>query len=75
MEGKASDYPEELRMGEKGRVNVGIVNGEHERVNYRVKIGINELCVQKVGSIPLDHKEKLGNEEVFVPQVTGIIRR
>ena len=35
LEGKAADYPEELVVGEEGKVIVGIINREHETVPYQ----------------------------------------
>ena len=71
LEGKASDYPKELQVGEEGRVIVGIVNREHEPVDYRVEITINGLGVQAAGPIPLAHEEKWERELVFVPTAPG----
>ena len=71
LEGKASGYPEEVKVGEEGRVIIGIVNREHKPVDYRVEISIDELNIQEVGPISLAHEEKWENEVAFVPQVTG----
>ena len=70
-EGKASGYPEELKVGEEGRVIVGIVNREYEPVDYRMEITIDGLSVQEVGPISLAHEEKWENEVALVPQVAG----
>ena len=50
---------------------VGIVNREHEPIEYRVEITIDGLNVQEVGPLPLAHEEKWENEMTFVPQVAG----
>ncbi len=70
-EGKASGYPEEVKVGEEGRVIVGIVNREHNSVDYRVEIAIDGLRIQEVGPVPLAHEEKWENEVTFVPQAAG----
>jgi uncharacterized membrane protein len=40
-EGKAGNYPEELKAGEEGRVILGIVNHEQMRANYKVEVWID----------------------------------
>ncbi|ANF22251.1 DUF1616 domain-containing protein [Thermococcus piezophilus] len=42
-EGKAADYPTELRVGQEGRVIIGIVNHEHRNVTYYVQIWLVNL--------------------------------
>ncbi len=37
-EGKASDYPSKLRVGQNSTIIIGIVNHEYRRVNYTVEI-------------------------------------
>ena len=41
MEGKATDYPDVLSVGEQGQVIAGIINNEKELTTYRVEININ----------------------------------
>jgi uncharacterized membrane protein len=36
--GKASDYPTHLKVGQKGKLIIGIANHEHRTVNYTVEI-------------------------------------
>jgi len=46
--GKAENYPTQLRVGEEGRVIVGIVNREHEPSSYRVEVWIDgELAKER----------------------------
>jgi len=70
-EGKAIDYPEELVVGEEGKVIVGIINQEHETVSYRVEVRINGMKNSEVGPIVLEHEEERELEVSFVPQVSG----
>ncbi|NJE85990.1 DUF1616 domain-containing protein [Thermococcus sp. CX2] len=42
-EGKAAGYPTELRVGQEGRVIIGIVNHEHRNVTYYVQIWLVNL--------------------------------
>ena len=55
LEGKAIDYPEELVIGEEGKVIVGIINREHETVTYRVEVTIDGVQNNEVGPVALDH--------------------
>jgi len=70
-EGKAIDYPKELRVGEGGRVIVGIVNREYERMSYRVEIAIDEIRNKEIGPIVLEHGEKWEREASFTPTKVG----
>jgi uncharacterized membrane protein len=40
-DGKTENYPTELKVGEEGRVIVGIVNHEQEKVSYTVEVWID----------------------------------
>jgi uncharacterized membrane protein len=40
-EGKAEGYSQNLSLGEKGEVTLGIVNHEQEEASYQVKVAIN----------------------------------
>jgi len=45
--GIASDYPTYLKVGEEGKVIIGIVNYEYENVNYRLEIIFNGSLIHK----------------------------
>lgn len=45
--GMASGYPIDLKVGEEGRVIIGIVNREYENVTYRLEISFNGSLVYK----------------------------
>ena len=70
-EGKATDYATELRIGEDGRVIVGIVNREYRRVSYRVEIAIDGARSEEIGPIVLEHGEKWEGEASFTPTRIG----
>lgn len=70
-EGKTTDYPKELKVGQEGRVTIGVVNNEHEIVNYRLEVRINGLKNNEVGPIMLEHEEKWEREVSFTPKVAG----
>jgi uncharacterized membrane protein len=61
--GKVEGYPDELVLGEEATVIVGIVNREHERVNYRVEVRINGVKNNEWGPLVLDHDTK--REEII----------
>ena len=67
MEGEAADYPQELTVGEEGKVIVGIVNSEHERVSYHIEVMIGNAKNNEVGPIELEHDEKWEGIVVFTP--------
>lgn len=71
LEGKATDYPKELMLGEEGRVIVGIVNREYETVSYRVEVTINGIGGKEIGPVVLGHEEKWEREVSFSPTKVG----
>ncbi len=71
LEGKAADYPEELVVGEEGKVIVGIINREHETVTYRVEVAIGEVKNNEVGPVTLDHDEQWEEIIGFTPGKAG----
>jgi len=70
-EGKASDYVTELQIGNEGRVIVGIVNREYQKVSYRVEIAIDGARDKEIGPIVLEHGEKWEGEASFAPTKIG----
>jgi len=71
VEGKVIDYPTELRVGEEGKVMVGIINREHETVTYRVEVRINGVKNNEWGPLVLDHDEKREEVISFHPRMVG----
>ncbi len=79
LEGKAEDYPETLKVGEEGKVILGIVNHEHEQVSYRIGVRIDgEKAKLRIGDegrdmieVDLSHEEKWEGEVGFVPREIG----
>ncbi len=45
--GKASDYPTNLSVGETGNVTVGIVNNEYANVNYKMVVKLNNQTINE----------------------------
>ena len=71
LEDKATDYPTELGIGEEGRVILGIVNREYQRVNYRVEIAIDGVSNSEIGPLILEHRERWEGEVNFAPTKAG----
>ena len=55
LSGEATDYPQELVVGEEGKVIVGIINREHEPVTYRVDVAIDGVKNNEAGPMTLEH--------------------
>lgn len=70
-EGKATGYPTELRVGEEGKVIVGIINQEHESKRYYVEVVIDGVKDNKVGPIALEQDEKWEEAIGFTPNEQG----
>ena len=71
LEGKAADYPSELKPEEQGRVIVGVINREREVVSYRVKVEVNGVSVSEIGPLTLAHDEKWEEMVSFTPDRIG----
>ena len=71
LEGQAIEYPKEMRIGEQGRVLVGIVNREQQTVSYLVKVTIDEVTVNEIGPVVLHHEDKWEGEINFIPAQLG----
>lgn len=71
LEGKAEDYPRETVLGEESRVILGIVNQEHEVIDYKMEITIDGEMVGAVGPITLEQEETWEHEVAFVSTRTG----
>jgi len=71
QDGKAANYPKELKVGEKGEVIVGIVNHEGKEVSYRVEVVAGSQESTEVGPVVLVDEQKWEGEVSFVPEVAG----
>ncbi len=70
-EGKAANYPGNLMVGQEGTVIVGVVNREHDPMDYRVEVTIDGEEVHEINSISLEHKEKWEEPVNFAPFRSG----
>jgi uncharacterized membrane protein len=71
QEGKATDYPKELKTGEEGKVIVAVVNHEGKEVSYRVEVVIGNRKITEVGPMVLVDRQKWEGDVYFVPEVAG----
>lgn len=71
VEGEAIDYPGELKVGEEGRMMVGITNHEGETVTYRVEVMMNGELNNKVAPIMLDNEQRWQETVSFTPSMAG----
>jgi len=71
LDGKAIDYPKEIRVGEEGKIIAAIVNHEHEVVSYRVEVRIDEVKNNEVGPFVLDNEQKWEGIVSFTPDKAG----
>lgn len=71
LNGEASGYPAQLKVGEVGKVVVGIGNREHEAVTYRVEVGIDGVINNQVGPLTLKPDEKWQEIITFTPTKAG----
>jgi uncharacterized membrane protein len=69
--GQASGYTQFVRVGETGKVTVGIVNHEHEVVTYRIEVTIDGIKSNEVDSIKLTQGTKWENNVTFMPLTPG----
>lgn len=70
-EGQAGGYPEELNLGQTATVVVGIVNNEHEAINYRVEIRSATIKIGELGPLLLADGKTLEEEMSFALTTVG----
>jgi len=71
LAGKAIDYPREMKVGEEGRVLGGIINQEHETLNYWVEVRVDGVRNNQAGPLELGHDEKWEEIVSFTPDRAG----
>jgi len=70
-DGKATGYPEAVKVGEEVKITLGIVNREYRQMSYRVIVSINGEKNNETGAVVLEHDEQWESEISFVPKVAG----
>ena len=71
QEDKAMNYPKELKVGDEGRMIVGIVNHERREISYRVEVVISSKKSYEIGPVVLVDEEKWEAKVGFAPEVAG----
>ena len=71
LDGKAIDYPDEMIVGEEGKVKVGITNREQETATYWVEVAIEGVKSNEVGIVTLEDGEKWEGVAGFAPDRVG----
>lgn len=71
LDGQAVDYPRELKVGEEGKVLVGVINREHEIASYWLEVRLDGVRNNSVGPLTLKHDEKWEEAISFTPSKAG----
>lgn len=69
-DGKASNYPDTLTVGESGELIVGIVNHEREPVDYTVVLILDDRMIE-TETVRVDSGETWEEPFSFTPNTTG----
>jgi uncharacterized membrane protein len=72
LNGKASDYPVKVALGESGKVIVGIINHEQKATDYKVEIKIDGTSNFEMGPLRLADEEKSESTISFTPRKAGV---
>lgn len=70
-EGNAFDYPEQLKIGEEGKVILGITNSEDDEMTYRLEVKVDGILNNTIRDITLCHGETKQTEITFSFSHTG----
>jgi uncharacterized membrane protein len=57
VEGNAAGYPDGLKIGEEGKVIVGITNSEHDEMTYRLEVKVDGILHSMIEEISLKNGE------------------
>jgi uncharacterized membrane protein len=72
VNGKAEDYPTEVRIGERSTILVGIENYEHAPVNYTLLVKLGGITLTQE-DIQLEHEDRWLNNVSFTPKMISSI--
>jgi uncharacterized membrane protein len=70
-QGKTTDYPYQIKLGDSSSTLIGIVNREEELTDYRVEIDISSQKVAEIYTGKLNNNEKWEKLIEVVPQHSG----
>ena len=71
IEGKAENYPQQLCLGEEGKVIVGIVNHQHKETQYRLEVMMGGEKLYELPPIRLKPGGKWEEMVGFTPSQIG----
>jgi uncharacterized membrane protein len=71
VDGKATDYPPSLNLGETGGVTVGIVNHERVTMSYHVEVRVNGVKDNETGAVTLADGETWESIVSFRPTIAA----
>ena len=57
IEGNASNYPDQVKIGEEAKVIIGITNSEHDEMAYRLEVTVDGVLCNTIGGITLGNSE------------------
>ena len=69
--GKAVEYPTQLKVGEEMALTLVIINREHETTSYRVEISINGAKQNEMGPIELERGQRSEKTVNFMLEKAG----
>lgn len=69
--GKATGYPNNLTVGESGKVILGVVNHEYEDMTYRIVARMNNINIVIMNDVILEHEEGWELNYTFTPNWVG----
>jgi len=70
-EGKAHNYPKQLKVGEEVSLTLGIINQEKKTTSYHVEIRIAGATSNTLKPIVLERDEKFEQLVSFTPETSG----
>jgi uncharacterized membrane protein len=70
-EGEASNYPDQVVLGEPIELIVGIINHEQEPTSYRLEIKIDGALIEEMTFATLANEEKWEETVSLIPQTLG----
>lgn len=70
-QGEAGDYPDKLKVGDEGRVNLVIINHEKMDVSYSIEVVIDGNTTDSLGPVVLVDEQKWESEVGFLARTLG----
>jgi len=71
QEGKIADYPQELIIGETGKVWLVITNHEYQDMSYFVETKLSGTLTETLGPLRLEHDQKWQHDIEISPVKAG----